>query len=238
MAAAMASSEEKEFKEKIAPLMAEAEVLLGKSGDSISQEGLEALARWKSENNILRKPNTIIIGARLLTHGETRLFVANGTVAVATPFVHNTVCVIYEEHEAPPSHLIKSFPGRCSFDRHLVQEQRPRWATTIDAPSRRPFIPIAMGTTSAAVFLQPTWQVESAFSWIDNQQKSSRGQKGPCLFTASPAAAGAHDPPILVVPVVGCCQVYHVPYRAVVADHLLRFQHYDNVCYTVGKKLQ
>ena len=47
-AAKMHASEEAEFKEKIAPLMAEAEVLLGKSGDSISQDGLEALARWKS----------------------------------------------------------------------------------------------------------------------------------------------------------------------------------------------
>jgi len=46
--AAMAAHEEEEFKEKIAPLMAEVEVLLEKSGDSISHEGLEALARWKS----------------------------------------------------------------------------------------------------------------------------------------------------------------------------------------------
>ena len=47
MAAQMAADEEKEFVEKIAPVMAEAEVLLEKSGDSISQEGLEALAHWK-----------------------------------------------------------------------------------------------------------------------------------------------------------------------------------------------
>lgn len=47
-AVAMAETEETEFKDKIAPLMAEIEVLLGKSGDSISYEGLEALARWKS----------------------------------------------------------------------------------------------------------------------------------------------------------------------------------------------
>ena len=46
--AAMAAHEEEEFKGEIAPLMAEVEVLLGKSGDSISHEGLEALARWKS----------------------------------------------------------------------------------------------------------------------------------------------------------------------------------------------
>ena len=47
MQADMASEEEKEFTQKVAPVMAEAEVLLGKSGDSISQNGLEALARWK-----------------------------------------------------------------------------------------------------------------------------------------------------------------------------------------------
>lgn len=47
MVAKMAEYEESEFKAKIAPMMAEAEVLLGKSGDSISHDGLEALARWK-----------------------------------------------------------------------------------------------------------------------------------------------------------------------------------------------
>ena len=47
MAAKMAADEEKEFSDKVAPAMAEAEVLLGKSGDSVSQDGLEALARWK-----------------------------------------------------------------------------------------------------------------------------------------------------------------------------------------------
>lgn len=46
-AAKMAADEEKEFTEKVAPMMAEAEVLLGKSGDSVSHAGLEALARWK-----------------------------------------------------------------------------------------------------------------------------------------------------------------------------------------------
>lgn len=43
----MAAHEEKEFTQKIAPVMAEMEVLLEKSGDSISHDGLEALARWK-----------------------------------------------------------------------------------------------------------------------------------------------------------------------------------------------
>ena len=47
MAAAMAAHEEKEFAETIAPIMAEAELLLENSGESISQDGLEALARWK-----------------------------------------------------------------------------------------------------------------------------------------------------------------------------------------------
>ena len=46
-AAQMASHEETEFKEKIAPAMAEAQVLLDKTGDTISEKSLEALARWK-----------------------------------------------------------------------------------------------------------------------------------------------------------------------------------------------
>ena len=43
----MAAHEEEEFAQKIAPVMAEVEVLLEQSGDSISNDGLEALARWK-----------------------------------------------------------------------------------------------------------------------------------------------------------------------------------------------
>ena len=46
-AAKMAVEEEKEFAQTIAPVMAEAQVLLGKTDDSITQSGLEALARWK-----------------------------------------------------------------------------------------------------------------------------------------------------------------------------------------------
>lgn len=47
MAAKMAADEETEFADQIAPVMAEADVLLKKSGDSVSNHGLEALARWK-----------------------------------------------------------------------------------------------------------------------------------------------------------------------------------------------
>jgi|FLMP01.2.fsa_nt_emb hypothetical protein len=45
--AAMHEAEAKEFAETIAPVMAEAEVLLKGSGENISHGGLEALARWK-----------------------------------------------------------------------------------------------------------------------------------------------------------------------------------------------
>ena len=47
MQAQMAADEEKEFAEQVAPVMAEVQVLLGKSDESISQGALEALARWK-----------------------------------------------------------------------------------------------------------------------------------------------------------------------------------------------
>ena len=45
--AKMAADEEKEFAEQIAPAMAEVQVLLAKSDDSVSQGALESLARWK-----------------------------------------------------------------------------------------------------------------------------------------------------------------------------------------------
>jgi hypothetical protein len=45
--AAMHEAEATEFAETIAPVMAEAEVLLKGSGEEISHGGLEALARWK-----------------------------------------------------------------------------------------------------------------------------------------------------------------------------------------------
>jgi hypothetical protein len=43
----MLEAEEKMFREQIAPAMAEAESALKKTGDSVSDAGLEALARWK-----------------------------------------------------------------------------------------------------------------------------------------------------------------------------------------------
>ena len=46
-AAKMAEAEEQQSAETIAPVMAEAQVLLGETGDSVSQHGLESLARWK-----------------------------------------------------------------------------------------------------------------------------------------------------------------------------------------------
>ena len=46
MAAKMESDEGKEFTEKIAPVMAEIQVLLGKSDETVSEGALEALARW------------------------------------------------------------------------------------------------------------------------------------------------------------------------------------------------
>ena len=47
-ASAMKAHEEEEFKAKVAPAMAQAQALLEASGDtSVSQDGLEALARWK-----------------------------------------------------------------------------------------------------------------------------------------------------------------------------------------------
>jgi hypothetical protein len=43
----MQEAEEKMFREQIAPAMAEAESALKKTRDSVSDAGLEALARWK-----------------------------------------------------------------------------------------------------------------------------------------------------------------------------------------------
>jgi len=43
----MKEEEEEMFKEAIAPAMAEAEHVLKASGDSVSDKGLEAIARWK-----------------------------------------------------------------------------------------------------------------------------------------------------------------------------------------------
>ena len=47
MAEKMHAQEEAKFAEAIAPAMVEAEQLLKKSKDKVSNEGLEALARWK-----------------------------------------------------------------------------------------------------------------------------------------------------------------------------------------------
>ena len=47
MAEKMHAEEEAMFTETIAPVMVEAEQLLKKSKDKVSNEGLEALARWK-----------------------------------------------------------------------------------------------------------------------------------------------------------------------------------------------
>ena len=48
MAEKMAAEEEEKFKDVIAPAMAEAEVLLSKTGDSVSHDALENLAKWKA----------------------------------------------------------------------------------------------------------------------------------------------------------------------------------------------
>jgi hypothetical protein len=45
----MAAQEEALFQEAIAPAMVEAQEALKKSGDKVSDAGLEALARWKLE---------------------------------------------------------------------------------------------------------------------------------------------------------------------------------------------
>jgi mevalonate kinase len=45
--AELAASEHEEYKQKIAPAMAEAQEALKKLGENISDKGLEALARWK-----------------------------------------------------------------------------------------------------------------------------------------------------------------------------------------------
>lgn len=47
MNAKMHATEEKEFKEKIAPAMAEAELYLKKNGVSVDHNALEAIAKWK-----------------------------------------------------------------------------------------------------------------------------------------------------------------------------------------------
>ncbi|KAL7566936.1 hypothetical protein ACA910_017247 [Epithemia clementina (nom. ined.)] len=47
MAQKMAAEEEEKFKDVIAPAMAEVEVLLSKTGDSVSHEALENIAKWK-----------------------------------------------------------------------------------------------------------------------------------------------------------------------------------------------
>ena len=47
MAAKAQELDEQKFAEQIAPAMAEAEVLLSKSGESVSHEALESLAKWK-----------------------------------------------------------------------------------------------------------------------------------------------------------------------------------------------
>ena len=47
MAEKMKEEEAAVFQESIAPAMAEAEMVLKKTGDEISHDGLEALARWK-----------------------------------------------------------------------------------------------------------------------------------------------------------------------------------------------
>mmetsp|Transcript_9092 Transcript_9092/g.19619 ORF Transcript_9092/g.19619 Transcript_9092/m.19619 type:complete len:111 (-) Transcript_9092:220-552(-) len=43
----MQADDEKKFMEQIAPAMAEAEVLLSKTGESVSHDALEGLAKWK-----------------------------------------------------------------------------------------------------------------------------------------------------------------------------------------------
>eukprot|EP00522_Entomoneis_paludosa_P001790 CAMPEP_0172468170 /NCGR_PEP_ID=MMETSP1065-20121228/60836_1 /TAXON_ID=265537 /ORGANISM="Amphiprora paludosa, Strain CCMP125" /LENGTH=105 /DNA_ID=CAMNT_0013225517 /DNA_START=146 /DNA_END=463 /DNA_ORIENTATION=+ len=43
----MHEKDEQLFAEEIAPAMAEAEVLLSKSGDNVSSDALESLAKWK-----------------------------------------------------------------------------------------------------------------------------------------------------------------------------------------------
>lgn len=45
--AELAANEHEQYKQKIAPAMAEVQEALKKSGDKISDAGLEALARWK-----------------------------------------------------------------------------------------------------------------------------------------------------------------------------------------------
>ena len=47
MAEKMHAEEEAKFSEAIAPAMVEAEQILKASGDTVSNAGLEALARWK-----------------------------------------------------------------------------------------------------------------------------------------------------------------------------------------------
>lgn len=47
MAEKMHEQEASIFQEVIAPAMAEAENVLSKTGDSVSDAGLEAIARWK-----------------------------------------------------------------------------------------------------------------------------------------------------------------------------------------------
>jgi hypothetical protein len=49
MEAKMKEEDLKYFDEVIAPVMAEAEQMLKTAGDEVSDEGLEALARWKLE---------------------------------------------------------------------------------------------------------------------------------------------------------------------------------------------
>ena len=44
----LAVEEQKTFDDLIAPAMAEAEVLLSKTGDSVSHDALENLAKWKA----------------------------------------------------------------------------------------------------------------------------------------------------------------------------------------------
>lgn len=46
--AKMKEEELKHFEEVIAPAMAEAEIALKKTGDKVSDAGLEAIARWKT----------------------------------------------------------------------------------------------------------------------------------------------------------------------------------------------
>lgn len=48
MAAKMKQEELKHFEDVIAPAMAVAESLLSKTGDKVSDAGLEALAKWKT----------------------------------------------------------------------------------------------------------------------------------------------------------------------------------------------